>query len=189
MKVRKLALKRAAAWLMAAAMVTSSVDITTLTVSAEDGTQEAVETVVSEAVENTGTTDGAMGNPGAMLKNAGEEEIFVELPMETVELPELETSAGSFSFWALDNSGKVALKDGNYANWIDRIDATGADYKIIRQAGNIADSQQFVINALLFIQRFCYLKCYFFCSQHTCYPFSFSQARASRDSGETSLPC
>jgi len=128
MKVRKLALKRAAAWLMAAAMVTSSVDITALTVSAEEGTQEAVETVVSEAVENTGTTDGAMGNPGAMLKNAGEEEIFVELPMETVELPELETSAGSFSFWALDNSGKVALKDGNYANWIDRIDATGADY-------------------------------------------------------------
>lgn len=126
MKRQMLALKRAAAWLMAAAMVTSSVDITALTVSAEEGMQEAVETVVNE--ENTGTTDGVMENPGATVENAGETEIFVELPMETFELPEIETSARSFSFWALDNSGKVALKDGNYVNWIDRIDATGADY-------------------------------------------------------------
>lgn len=128
MKIRKLALKRVAAWLMAAAMVTSSVDITTLTVSAAEDTQEVVEIVVSEAVESTGTTDGAMENAGATVENTTEAEMTIELPVETVELSEIETSAQAISFWALDNSGKVALKSGNYANWIDRIDATGADY-------------------------------------------------------------
>ncbi len=49
---------------------------------------------------------------------------------EVVEMPTLETSAQSFSWFALDGNGKPALKEGNYERWIDRLDLADADYAL-----------------------------------------------------------
>lgn len=99
MKRWKQTLKRTVAGLVAAVIVTGSLDITTLVVSAEE-----------------------------QVMSIEEQPVTVELPTETYDLPQIETSAQFLSLFALDESGELALKEGNYANWIDRIDATGADY-------------------------------------------------------------
>ena len=55
-----------------------------------------------------------------------------ELPAggDMVKMPALETSADSFNMLALDGNGNPALKEGNYVNWIDRLDLTDADYAL-----------------------------------------------------------
>ncbi len=85
------ALKRVAAFLMAAAMVITTVDLTAFKVSAE-------------------------------------ESVRVDMPIEIIELPTIETTAQSISLFTLDGSGQVALKEGSHVKWIDRLDLTGADY-------------------------------------------------------------
>ena len=52
----------------------------------------------------------------------------VRTVVERTELPALETSSYRTSWFTLDGAGNVALKDGNYTQWIDRVDLTDGEY-------------------------------------------------------------
>ena len=59
-----------------------------------------------------------------------ENDVQTDEVIEVHDLAPIEISAPSISTFTLDSDGKVALKDGNYVKWIDRIDLTGADYAV-----------------------------------------------------------
>lgn len=67
------------------------------------------------------------GMPMEAFASGAEEVHTITMDVEKMELPEVETSALSFSLFTLDGN-KVALKDGNHVEWIERLDLTGADY-------------------------------------------------------------
>lgn len=64
---------------------------------------------------------------GSVSALASEESLHTVVG-EWIELPTLETSSRTFSFFTLDGNGNVALKDGNYQKWIDRVDLTDGEY-------------------------------------------------------------
>ena len=79
----------------------------------------------------TGDTVGTGGVEAASIISAGQpdaEEGQGELIYQCIDLGKVETSALQWDFFAVDSSGKVALKDENFERWIDRINVP--DYAI-----------------------------------------------------------
>ena len=108
-------IKRILAVAVAAVLMGGSMEWSTLQVAAA----EMNEPILTEGEENI-TPEGTENTDNIIIE--------MESQVEYIELPELETSAMSMMMFALGANEKVPLKSTNHANWIDRLDLTGADY-------------------------------------------------------------
>ena len=134
-------LKRTLVLALTVALIGNSVDLSTFYVQAE-GEQSVVESVsgsdvsdgnVQTDVSNTAEDSTAVQSDAGSGENAepGDQGELMFIPIEEwYDLPEVETSAMQIGFFSLED-GVVSLKDGNYEEWIDRIDLSG-DATVIR---------------------------------------------------------
>ena len=96
----------------------------------ESGTGLETETTTNQTGE--GETKAASGSA---LEVEKEEIVTEQLWSETIELSAVETSATPMGFFSLSD-GVITLKDGNYENWIDRIDLESDTEGVIRNLYN-----------------------------------------------------
>ncbi|MBQ7971950.1 MAG: hypothetical protein IJ291_00650 [Lachnospiraceae bacterium] len=137
-------LKRIFVVFLAVAMVMNTINLTGFVSHAEEGILPATEETVSDCTEADTEGDSvpeyaltedeyeeeSLAEDAENVQASEEETFFVEKTFEEIQTDVARISASGDDFLSIDGNGKVALKEGNYANWIDRLDLDGADYAV-----------------------------------------------------------
>lgn len=139
MKNKRRKAKQLLVLVLSVAMVLCSMDLTALTVSAQEGsmTEEAVvqDTLETVSANETGSEDTKTVAEQSVSDGTvvGEEEEIETLTLEEwYELSPTETSAVSTSLYSLAD-GNVELISGTAVNWIERLNLSGTEEQVIRE--------------------------------------------------------